>query len=34
MMRQDLVDGDVDLLRVERSLSATFSVSHVYNCYR
>jgi hypothetical protein len=34
MLREDLVDGDIDLLHVERSLSMTFSGSHLYSCYR
>jgi hypothetical protein len=34
MLREDLVDGDMDLLHVERSLSRICSGSHIYSCYR
>jgi hypothetical protein len=34
MLREDLVDDDVDLLHVERSLSMMCSGSHLYSCYR
>jgi hypothetical protein len=34
MLREDLVDYDVDLLHVERSLSMMCIGSHLYSCYR
>jgi hypothetical protein len=34
MLREDLVDGDVDLLHVARSLSMICSGSHLYSCYK
>jgi hypothetical protein len=34
MLREALVDDDVDLSHVERSLSMMCSGSHLYSCYR
>jgi hypothetical protein len=34
ILREDLVDCDMDLLHVERSLSMMCSGSHLYSCYR
>jgi hypothetical protein len=31
MLREDLVDGDMDLFHVERSLSMMCSGSHIYS---
>jgi hypothetical protein len=33
MLREDLVDGDVDILHVERSVSMMCSGSHLYSCF-
>jgi hypothetical protein len=34
MLREDLVDGDVDRLHVERSLYMMCRGFHLYSCYR
>jgi hypothetical protein len=34
MLREDLVDGDIDILHVERSLSMMYRESHLYSCHR
>jgi hypothetical protein len=33
MLREDLVDGDVDLFHIERSLHMMCNGSHIYSCY-
>jgi hypothetical protein len=34
MLREAIVDDDVDLSHVERSLAMMGSGSHIYSCYR
>jgi hypothetical protein len=33
VLREDLMDGDVDLLAVEKSISMMCSRSYLYSCY-
>jgi hypothetical protein len=32
--REDIMDGDVDLLHIDRNIYMMFSEFHLYSCYR